>query len=223
MTSEPQKPSRRRSLTLSALIALALLGGFAWYVERTHGSPFRRHDRDTAVALKPMPPLEQDPADRSPDAQQEQSNAEKKPVPVMQPDSPAPKTPESFTQPVEPPPVVATEHTSLKNVEPGALPGPGALDPSQVDQMPAVRSQARPEYPSAMRAEHLSGTVLVDFIVDATGAVRNAHAVRASRPEFEDAAVRAVSRWLFTAGMRGGRAVAVHMQVPIVFSLDDGR
>jgi TonB family protein len=222
MATDPQRPTRRGNLALSALIALALLAGFAWYGERTHGSPFGKPIRDITVDLKPMPALEQEPADRNPDSPQEPAGAEKKPVPVMQADLPAPSRPDAFTQPVEPPPVVATEHTTTRNIDTSGLPGPGTFDPSQVDQVPGIRVQVRPEYPSAMRAEHVTGEVLVDFIVDATGAVRNAHAVRSSRPEFEEAAVRAVGRWRFSAGMRGGRTVAVHMQVPIVFSLDVG-
>jgi protein TonB len=141
----------------------------------------------------------------------------------MQEDHVAPRPPDAFTQPVEPPPVVATEHTSVKDVTVGAPPGLGTLDPSQVDQMPAARVQARPEYPHAMRAEGISGEVLVDFIVDRNGDVRNAFAVSSSRPEFEAPAVKAVSRWRFTPGLKGGQQVAVHMRVPIVFSLQDGR
>ena len=43
-----------------------------------------------------------------------------------------------------------------------------------------------------------------------------------SRPEFEAAAVEAVSGWKFRPGRKGGREVVTHLQVPIVFSLGDG-
>ena len=61
----------------------------------------------------------------------------------------------------------------------------------------------------------------VDLIVDPNGEVRNATALRSSQREFEAAAVEAVSRWRFKPGRRAGRNVATHMQVPIVFTLND--
>jgi periplasmic protein TonB len=60
----------------------------------------------------------------------------------------------------------------------------------------------------------------VSFIVDSNGDVRNAVAVRSSQVEFESSACKAVSHWKFKPGKKGGRAVAVHMEVPIVFSID---
>ena len=67
----------------------------------------------------------------------------------------------------------------------------------------------------------IAGDVLVDFIVDTNGAVRNAYAARSSQREFEAAAVQAVSKWTFRPGRKGGRAVNTHMQVPVGFTLTD--
>jgi protein TonB len=61
----------------------------------------------------------------------------------------------------------------------------------------------------------------VDFIVDPSGNVRNPVAARSSQREFEEPACRAVAKWKFTPGIKGGRAVFVHMQVPIVFTLKE--
>jgi len=61
--------------------------------------------------------------------------------------------------------------------------------------------------------------VLVDFIVDTEGAVRNARAVRSSRNEFEENAVIAVAKWKFVPGRKNNHAVFTHMQVPILFTL----
>ncbi len=92
-------------------------------------------------------------------------------------------------------------------------------DISKLDRTPVPRFQARPQYPFEMRRAGVSGEVVVDFIVDATGEVQKAFALRSSRPEFEEAAVQAVSKWKFNDGPKGGRQVGTHMQVPIVFSL----
>lgn len=89
----------------------------------------------------------------------------------------------------------------------------------QVAIVPRPISQGRPKYPYAMHYAGVSGIVTVDFIVAADGRVRNAFAYSSTRPEFEAAAIEAVSRWQFKAGMRDGVPVNFHMQVPIVFSV----
>ena len=96
------------------------------------------------------------------------------------------------------------------------------FDPGQLSQQPVARYQARPDYPYEMKRDGRTGEVLVDFIVDTNGNVRRAFAARSSSPEFEEAACRAVARWKFKPGRRGGVPVFVHMQVPIVFSLNEG-
>ena len=47
-----------------------------------------------------------------------------------------------------------------------------------LDRQPRPTFQARPEYPAELRKAGVTGEVVVEFIVDATGAVRNARAVR---------------------------------------------
>lgn len=96
-------------------------------------------------------------------------------------------------------------------------------DPSALERSPLARFQAQPQYPFDMRRGGISGEVLVEFVVDANGAVREARAVRSSQREFEAAAVQAVSKWTFRPGEKGGRKVATRMQVPIVFSLNAER
>ena len=139
-----------------------------------------------------------------------------------------------------------------------------AHDVSKVDRAPRPRFQARPKYPAALRAAGIAGEVLVDFVVDANGEVRNpvANVSKLAGKEFsfakasagvvalskfevvgassatttvngvptEDAArllsaaaVEAVGQWKFDAGQKGGRMVNTRLQVPIVFSLNNGR
>ena len=96
------------------------------------------------------------------------------------------------------------------------------FDLSQLDRQPVPKFQARPSYPPEMRSAGVAGQVVVDFIVDRNGDVQRAYAVRSSQREFEEAAVTAVSKWKFKAGQKGGRDVGTHMQVPIVFTLNNG-
>jgi TonB family protein len=73
-----------------------------------------------------------------------------------------------------------------------------------------------------MRANGMRGEVLVDFVVDREGRVRNAYVARSLNPSFDDAAVEAVQRWRFEPGRVGERPVSTHMQVPVIFELEGG-
>jgi RNA polymerase sigma factor (sigma-70 family) len=145
-------------------------------------------------------------------------------------------------------------------------------DPGNLDSLPAPRIQARPMYPYNLRRLGFSGEVLVDFIVDREGNVRDAKpraakivtgsgefrrsdlngAAAASPPgeavkmsefvvageghaspspapvdevmfdELEKAAVAAIGKWKFHAGLKGGAPVNTRLTVPIVFSLPNG-
>jgi RNA polymerase sigma factor (sigma-70 family) len=53
-----------------------------------------------------------------------------------------------------------------------------SVDTSTWDRMPRTVSQVRPNYPAALKAAGVTGTVLVEFVVDANGEVKGAKAVR---------------------------------------------
>lgn len=88
------------------------------------------------------------------------------------------------------------------------------------DRVPVIVAQARPEYPASMYNSIMPGEVVVDFYVDTHGDVRNASVVKWSRREFIPAALAAVNQWKFKPGVRNGRAVNTHLQVPISFGMD---
>ena len=92
---------------------------------------------------------------------------------------------------------------------------------ANLDKVPVAKFQARPQYPFYLRKDRIPGEVVVDFIVDTHGDVRNAYAVKWSHPGFVESAVWAVSQWKFRPGIKGGKPVNTHMQVPLVFSLDE--
>jgi TonB family protein len=91
-------------------------------------------------------------------------------------------------------------------------------DQSGVAQrQPVVTKIVRPIYPQALRLTRQTGEVVVDFLVDSTGRVRNPFVVRSTHPAFSDRALVAVRQWIFLPGVRNGSAVTTHMQVPIQF------
>jgi TonB family protein len=87
--------------------------------------------------------------------------------------------------------------------------------------LPRATLQQPPRYPMAMRASGMRGEVLVDFLVDIEGRVRNPYVVRSLNPSFDEPAVDAVRQWRFEPGTVGGRPVTTHMQVPVVFTLNE--
>jgi protein TonB len=89
-----------------------------------------------------------------------------------------------------------------------------------LDNVPRAKVQIAPEYPYAMSRTGISGTVFVEFDVDATGKVIRAEAVRSTNHEFAEPAVRAVRQWRFEPGRRNGKAVPFRMTVPIEFGLE---
>ncbi|HYC72857.1 MAG TPA: TonB family protein [Opitutaceae bacterium] len=103
---------------------------------------------------------------------------------------------------------------------------PGAPDgtiyePRDLDRQPRPLSRAAPSYPAAQQRAGVTGSVTVEFVVDAHGAVQHARVVSATHRAFEGPALAAVRTWTFQAGQKGGRPVAVRLQVPIQFQLAD--
>lgn len=145
-------------------------------------------------------------------------------IPPMQMDVPQVITDTSFVQQIQPPPPENIKPTSgIVNIpaDRNQFKGIEVFDLSKLDQQPVARFQARPQYPFEMRRAGIAGEVVVDFIVDNNGDVQNAFSMRSSQREFENAAIQAVSKWKFKPGRKGGRNVNTHMQVSIVFTLND--
>ena len=186
---------------------------------------------------KPPPPKEEEPKVQlieMPKLDQEEPEKievtdDQKPLdlaPPMQTDVPQIVTDTSFVQKIQPPPPEGITPSASVNVIPevrdtSLFKGMQVFDISKLDQTPVPKYQARPQYPFEMRRAGIAGEVLVDFLVDTNGDVQNAYAVRSSQREFEAAAVQAVSKWKFKPGRKGGRDVVTHMQVPIVFTLNE--
>ena len=147
-------------------------------------------------------------------------------APPTQTDMPQLVTDTSFVQKIQPPPPENVKVSSSMmaipaNRDMSQFKGMQVFDLASLDQQPVPRVRTPPQYPFEMRRSGTTGEVMVDFIVDPDGNVQNAYALRSTQREFEAPAVAAVSKWKFKAGRKGGRAVPVHMQVPIVFQLNE--
>lgn len=90
---------------------------------------------------------------------------------------------------------------------------------SDLDRVPQPVAQPAPRFPQTPGLEN--GVVVVSFVVDADGNVREPKVVDSSSYEFEAPAIQGVQRWKFRPGMKGGRRVATLMEVPIRFEFAD--
>lgn len=77
-------------------------------------------------------------------------------------------------------------------------------------------------YPQICRRDHITGTVKLQFTVDAKGNVKNVHVITSVHPLLDEEAVRVVKsspKW--SPGLNDGKPVPVTFGFPVVFSLTD--
>jgi protein TonB len=83
---------------------------------------------------------------------------------------------------------------------------------------PRQTLSVQPEYPALAKQTHVSGTVVVDAVIDEHGNVVGAHAV-SGHPLLIPAALKAVLQWKYAPTLLNGTPVAVEMEVTVHFSL----
>ncbi|MFT3782783.1 MAG: energy transducer TonB [Nibricoccus sp.] len=128
----------------------------------------------------------------------------------------------SFVQQVQPPPPPAAGVAMTVPKTSGPITTRSmteVFDLKNLDQQPTIRFSQQPVYPFEMKRQGISAEVLVEFICDANGEVRDARIARSDNHAFDQAALDAIYKWKFRAGKKGGRAVAARMQLPFVFSI----
>lgn len=86
---------------------------------------------------------------------------------------------------------------------------------------PSPSRTVRPQYPVEMRKAGISGTVRLDIVVDAAGAVQSVAVLDSDEESFRQPAIDAVRRWTFTPGRHNGVSVPMRISLPISFKLDD--
>jgi protein TonB len=95
------------------------------------------------------------------------------------------------------------------------------LDEGQVQNAPRARTRVAPEFPTRARAQGITGSVTLFFVVDVDGSVQDVYVVE-SIPAgvFDEAAIEAVKQWEFDPGLHEGMPVAVRVRQTLTFSLD---
>lgn len=92
---------------------------------------------------------------------------------------------------------------------------------TQPDRAASPISRVEPTYPATAYRAREEGTVLVTADVDASGVPLSVEVARRSGSRaLDQAAVAAVRQWRFEPAMRGGKAVASTVEVPVSFRID---
>ena len=97
---------------------------------------------------------------------------------------------------------------------------PGGRADDAYDQPPRMIENVRPQYPSDAFSKKIEGTVELEILIDATGAVTQARIVK-SIPLLDRAAVKCVFQWRFSPARKNGQSVATRANAPITFRIFD--
>ncbi len=109
--------------------------------------------------------------------------------------------------------------THRKELEMPSVDPNGRVQEKQPDAVaPVLTKIEHPSYPSELLAEALSGTVLVEVVIDENGKAVHGSIVESTHPAFEAPALEAARKMEFTPARRGGKAVAIKVRLPIYFN-----
>lgn len=221
-------PRRRLSYTAGLLLSVGLHTAIFFGFNRdTAPAPVAARAEEQVVQIE-MPPLPQEEPDQQPEELVEAAPAETVAVPQLM-DVPQMVALNDFTQQIDLRPQ-AVDVNALRQM---AIPvnhgrgGSGAgnfgnvFKLSDLDRIPQAIAQPVPQFPPNLPPEVTGGRVLVAFIVDADGVVREPQVIQSTDNAFSRSAVNGVMRWKFRPGMKGGRKVATRMEVPINFEVTD--
>lgn len=118
--------------------------------------------------------------------------------------------------PPPPPPEEAEEATEAEDVEIFVA----------VEQMPELIGgmqgiTARLQYPEVARLAGVEGRVIIQFVIDEEGRVRDAVVIQGQGAGLDEEALRVVRTARFKPGRQRGKPVKVRMSIPITFHLRD--
>jgi general secretion pathway protein A len=121
-------------------------------------------------------------------------------------------TPSLGGQPKEPIPGSTLLETSTPGPTPPVANIPNHLEP------PKLLSSPPPSYPSVARSTNVSGSVLIDAVVDETGKIGDMR-VLSGNPVLRQAAMESLRMWKYEPARLNGQPTLAHVQVRMNFSL----
>jgi TonB family protein len=92
-------------------------------------------------------------------------------------------------------------------------------DSGPYEKAPTVLKKVDPDYPKEALKDSLEGSVMVKVRVNASGRVIHARIVASDNVIFNNAALKAARKWIFTPAILKGKPVNVWVSIPFHFSL----
>ncbi len=222
-----------RNILIAILVSILLHGGvaFSGYLFPEAEVEAVADDAMPTIALDLPPPPEPDEPDPVEDLSPSDAPASDSAsdlAPPMQNDLPSAVIDSPFVQQIQAPPPPGLSRPTGAITIPTGPPRPAVaasglkniFNLADLDQRPEPRVRMNPVYPMEMRRSGLNGEVVVEFIVDTQGNVRDPIIVRSSHPGFEQAALDTVLKWKFKPGRKGGAPQNTRVGQRLVFNLN---
>ena len=176
-------------------------------------------DRPTIVIKRYKPPR---PPVEKPKTKPVRRRMNPVPIPDPTPDEPEPITIEEevvYEQPIDPGP-----QTDFVVAEPAGPPPPkeepeGPVRVGVEVEMPELLHRVAPVYPELARRAHLECTVILQATIAPDGAVADATVLRGCGMGFDEAALEAVSEWVYSPTIYRGKPVPVVLTATVIFRL----
>lgn len=90
-----------------------------------------------------------------------------------------------------------------------------------VQENPIPVRTVKPEYPRELRAQGVTGVVMVKCAIDAQGNVTETSVSKSSNEAFDKPAMSAVKKWKFKPARQDGNPVAIQVTIPIKFVVEE--
>jgi periplasmic protein TonB len=202
---------RQYGLVVGVLVASGAHGLFLFGFNLSGGETRQVVEETSTIEIE-MPEVAQEDVDEE---IIESDSAEEVPLefaPPMLADVPSTVANATFTQKLQPPPPPSTpvsrgELRIPVNRAPPTSKLTNLIDIKDLDQRPQVLNSIDPQYPYDLKREGVTGSVMLEFIVDTNGKALDIWVVESTHPGFEQAAIQALSKWKFRPGKKGGKTV----------------
>jgi len=215
----------RRELIFCLIGSFLIHGGFIWGGElfKKAKAAMGPKEADASVEVMVMPPQEPDTPEVTPDTTHEVDLSDL--APPSQMDVASASVDSAFTQQIQPPPPPRINKggiIAIPSGPPASAIGKGlanVFDVANLDQRPEPRFQPTPKYPLPMKRAGIAGNVVVQYIVDMNGDVRDAVVVHSTHREFENPAIEAIMKSKFRPGKKGNAVVNTRIEQEVPFIL----
>jgi len=94
------------------------------------------------------------------------------------------------------------------------------FDMADLDQRPQAIARVEPRHPRELLKAKIEGYVVLLFVIDEEGRVMDPRVETSSHPEFETAALKALTRWRFKPGTVDGKQVRTFVRQKIDFRIN---